>query len=92
MGKIEMELSQSPEQALAYGYEVDPDSPIFIRRLQKIFNLETGVNLYKGPFSYANGKIESSTSSAEAGQSIAASFAVSGSYQAFSPSVSMSAS
>ena len=83
--------TEAPWLALAYGFDVDPDSPYFIRKTSKIFDISSD-DVDLTPDMYADGKIVYSTSEKTVAEHMAANMGVAGYFGAFSAAASMAVS
>ena len=82
---------EAPWLALAYGFDVDPDAPYFIRKTTKLFNISSE-DVDIAPEYRADGDIFYSTSESTIAEQISAKMGVAGYFGAFSAAASMAVS
>ena len=75
--------TEAPWLALAYGFDVDPDSPYFIRKTSKIFHISSD-DVDVTPERYADGETVYSTIERTVAEDMAAKMGVAGYFGAFS--------
>ena len=83
--------TEAPWLSLAYGFDVDPDAPYFIRKTSKLFDISSD-DVDVTPTDYADGKIVYSTSETTIAEHMAAKMGVAGYFGAFSAAASMAVS
>ena len=83
--------AEAPWLALAYGFDVDPDSPYFIRKTSKIFHISSD-DVDVTPERYADGETVYSTTENTIAEEMAAKMGVAGHFGAFSAAASMAVS
>lgn len=81
---------EAPAEALLYGYIVDSDSPNFVRKKLKLFDVPVD-EIPVSPYDTFAGTFECRDTTKAEEESIAASLSVEGSYEGFSGGVDMSA-
>ena len=77
---------------IGYAYKVDPQSPNFLAKAQKIFDVKQGSDVSVNSYETMQAEHQYSTSEDSADKKFAASMGVKGSYGAFSAAASMAVS